>query len=401
MEASVLTPTAWSSGAATAETALTLPWTAELGGIAISFGAGTLDRLGEVAREFGAQRVLVVSDPGIRAAGHLERAVGILTAAGHQVAVFAEVSVNPTTDDVAAGVAQARAHMSELIVALGGGSAMDCAKGINFLVTNGGRMEDYWGMGKAVRPLLPAIGVPTTAGTGSEAQSYALIAQADTHRKMACGDKKARFRHVLLDPELLASLPAPTAAITAIDAISHAVESQVTRQRNPISGLLARAAWQHLATNFNDFLAARSNRSAAGAMLLGAHLAGAAIEVSMLGAAHASANPLTAHAGITHGLAVGVMLPHVVRYNRAVAEPLYRELAVAIGQEPADASAWMAQQVHAFLEVAGLPTTLGALGIRREQIPLLAQEATTQWTGQFNPRPLTVADFQELYAQAL
>ena len=139
--------------------------------------------------------------------------------------VFDEVGENPTTIHVGKGVIAARPFNPDLIIGLGGGSAMDCGKGINFLLTNGGRMQDYWGTDKATKPLLPFVAVPTTAGTGSDAQSYALITDPDTHQKMACGDAKALPRVALLDPELTATQPPKVAAATGIDAVAHAVES--------------------------------------------------------------------------------------------------------------------------------------------------------------------------------
>src|SRR5579862_2551604 len=140
----------------------------------VVFGAGTLSRLGELARELGESRVLLVTDPGLEAVGHPQRALQSLRDAGLQVFLFDEVEPNPTDRHVQAGVAFARPHDIDLIVSVGGGSSMDCAKGINFLLTNGGKMSDYAGFGKAAKPMLPSIGIPTTAGTGSEAQSYAL-----------------------------------------------------------------------------------------------------------------------------------------------------------------------------------------------------------------------------------
>ncbi len=202
-----------------------------------------------------------------------------------------------------------------MLVGLGGGSSLDCAKGVNFLYTNGGRMEDYRGLGKATKPFLPLIAVPTTGGTGSEAQSYALIADAKTHMKMACGDKKAACRAAILDPDLTVSMPPMVTAATGIDAISHALETHVTKPRNAISNLFSRNAWRLLAPGFRRVLAEPGDVNARAAMLLGAHLAGGAIENSMLGATHAMANPLSAHFNLTHGIAIGILLPHVIRYN--------------------------------------------------------------------------------------
>jgi alcohol dehydrogenase len=182
----------------------------------IVFGPDKIDLLGEIAGQLGARRVLMVSDPGIRQAGHTQRALDALERAGVHAALFDAVHQNPTTTDVEAGLEIARSDQPEAIVGLGGGSSL---KGINFLYTTGGRMQDYWGTGKAQRPMLPMIAVPTTAGTGSETQSFALISDAQTHVKMACGDKKASFHTALLDPRLTLTQPATVTALTGIDAM--------------------------------------------------------------------------------------------------------------------------------------------------------------------------------------
>ncbi|HRC87584.1 MAG TPA: iron-containing alcohol dehydrogenase [Thermoanaerobaculia bacterium] len=356
--------------------------------------------LGEEASRLGGQRALVVSDRGVSAAGHSERVLWALTGSGLKAELFDEVPENPTTVAVAQGAAAAAAFGADLLVAVGGGSALDCAKGINFLVSNGGKMEDYWGWAKAARPMLPSIGIPTTAGTGSEAQSYALITQAqappgDAHgRKMACGDPKARFRLVLLDPQLALTAPAPVRAAAGIDAVAHAVESFVTRRRNPVSSLLAREAWNRLSGQFALAVSPRPSAAGLAEMLFGAHLAGAAIEASMLGAAHAAANPLTARYGIAHGQAVGLMLPTVVRWNaQGPAGELYRELSLGGAEEIALAVAQM-------LRTAGLPERLSALDVRAEELPELAGRARQEWTGGFNPRPVSEEDFLRLYEAA-
>ena len=162
---------------------------------------------------------------------------------------------NPTTEDVDRALEVARREKIDLLVGLGGGSSLDCAKGVNFLFTNGGRMEDYRGVGKATKlPFLPMIAVPTTAGTGSEAQSFALIADAKTHMKMACGDKKAACRIAVLDPDLTVSMPASVTAATGIDALSHALETFVAKPRNAISILFSRNAWRLLSQGFRSVL---------------------------------------------------------------------------------------------------------------------------------------------------
>src|SRR6478752_1816658 len=216
----------------------------------IVFGPGKVEALGELASEMGARRALVVSDPGVVAAGHTAKGMAALARAGIEAHLFEEVHENPTTDDVAAGVKVARRYDPEVLVAIGGGSSMDCCKGINFVFTNGGEVKNYWGVGKALKAMLPMIAVPTTAGTGSETQSFALISDARTHVKMACGDKKASFRVALLDPALTVSQPPGVTALTGIDAIAHALETYVTKVRNPVSLAFSREAWLLLGENF-------------------------------------------------------------------------------------------------------------------------------------------------------
>jgi len=356
------------------------------------FGPGSLARLGEVARELGGTRVLLVTDPGLEAAGHPQRAVAAVKEAGLEAFVFDGVKENPTEREVAAGVVFARTHKIDLIAAVGGGSSMDCAKGVNFLLTNGGRMADYKGHGKAAKPMLPSVGVPTTAGTGSEAQSYALITDEKTHLKMACGDKKAAFRVSILDPEVTLSQPKTVTAVTGIDAVAHAVESFVCTKRNPLSQTYSRAAFGQLEPHFERVMSHPTDLAARSAMLLGAHFAGMAIEAAMLGVCHSCANPLTAHYGVTHGVAIGVMLPHVVRFNAVVAGDLYAELAGS-----ADA---LAARVTAMLSAAGLPLTLKECGVSESILPLLAEEANQQWTARFNPREVAEADILGLYRAA-
>ena len=369
------------------------PWRMTIGEVDVHFGSGRLSELGELTAQFG-QRVLLVTDPGLVSAGHVESASGALQAAGLTVTVFDAVAPNPTTEHVDAGTVIAREQSIEVIVALGGGSAMDCAKGINFLATNGGRLEDYWGLGKASRPMLPSLGIPTTAGTGSEAQSYALITQPDSHKKMACGDPKARFRSVVLDPDLLASVPRRVAAAAGMDALSHALECHVTTVRSAASARLSRRAFALLEPTVALLAAPPADAEARARAQLGAHLAGAAIEASMLGAAHATANPLTARHGVAHGEAVGLMLPHVIRFNATASDEHYRELS------PGGADA-LAQRVETIRAQMALPERLGDVGVGAGDTPALAGAACDEWTGGFNPRPVDRAAFEELYAAAL
>lgn len=368
-------------------------------------GAGSLSRLGELAGELGTRRALLVTDPGIVAAGHVERGLEALSQANIETFLFDGAHENPTTDDIDRGLVLARRYEPELLIGLGGGSSMDCAKGINFVYSNGGTMHDYHGVGKALKPMLPMIAVPTTAGTGSEMQSFALISDAKTHVKMACGDKKASCRIAVLDPELTLTQPEQVTALTGIDAISHAVETYVAKRRNPVSLLYSREAWRLLSGNFRAVLDDPGNLEARAAMQLGAAYAGVAIENSMLGASHALANPLTATYGTAHGQAVGLMLPHVVRFNGEQFNSWYEELLSFSeglpGLPPATTGAnGLADFLTELIEAAGLKIKLDQCGVQRDKMPELASAAAQQWTGTFNPRAVDQKSLMEIYQNA-
>ncbi|MGD0814059.1 MAG: iron-containing alcohol dehydrogenase [Verrucomicrobiota bacterium] len=356
------------------------------------FGLDAVERVGELAAEIGMKMPLLVTDPGVVAAGHMERVRQSLRKAGIEPVLFDKVRENPTTRDVQDCLQTARSAAIDGLIGLGGGSSMDTAKGCNFLLTNGGRMQDYRGLGRAARPMLPLIAIPTTAGTGSECQSFALIADETTHQKMACGDPKAAARVALLDAKLTVSQPARVTACTGVDALSHALETAVTTKRNALSLAYSREAFQLCSSSLPGVLRNGGQLESRAGMLLGAALAGLAIENSMLGAAHAAANPLTAHFHIVHGQAVGLMLPWVVRFNAENAETarLYEALHAGGIDKLVSRLDWL-------LNLAGIPRSLTECSLKPSAIPSLAAEAAQQWTATFNPRPLAEADFARLY----
>jgi len=365
-------------------------------------GPGTLGRLGEIARAIGGTRALITSDPGIVAAGHAAAGVDSLKATGIETTVFSGFGENPSSTDVEAGTAAAREFRPDLLVGLGGGSSMDLAKGINFLLSRGGRMQDYRGRGTGAQPMLPSIAVVGTAIEGSETQSFALITDAETGMKMACGDPAAAFRAAILDVRLTLTQPPRVAAVTGIDAVTHAVESFVSTAATAASRMFSIEAWRLLARGLPPVLTGSGDEHDRAAVQLGAAWAGLAIENAMLGAAHAMANPLTAAYGIVHGQAVGLALPHVVRFNAEVCADAYAELLTVIGinADSLTAGERLAGWLEDLLSVAGLSRSISPLGIDHPDVPALASMAATQWTGGFNPRPLTNADWQRLYEVA-
>jgi alcohol dehydrogenase len=356
----------------------------------VLFGAGEFARLGEVARELGGTRCLLVADPGMVETGYAQEAVRSLKARRMEVSSFHDFSADPTAAMVEAGAAFATPHNPNLIVALGGGSSMDCAKAINFIVSNGGRLRDYWGYGKAAHPMLPMIAVPTTAGTGSEAQSYATITDSETRVKMACGDAKVAFRVAILDPRLTLSQPRELTASTGYDALSHALETLVSTRQTALSDCFSRSAWRLVNTGYERVLSDPENLEARGAMLLGSHFGGLAIENSMLGATHACANPLTSHFGIPHGVAISLMLSRVVAWNQEISRSRYEELY----------SGDLPSRLRQLAAIAGLPSTLRQVHVPEEALLRLAEDAGSQWTGRFNPRVFDAAAALEIYRAA-
>jgi alcohol dehydrogenase len=374
----------------------------------VAFGAGRLERVGEDLGALGAKRVLVVTDAGLRRAGHLARLEQALTASSVRFTIFDAVHEDPDETHVEACFESARGFEPEALVALGGGSSIDTAKAFAFLASGGGRMRDYWGFGKARGPMLPLIAIPTTAGTGSEVQSYALVTHADSHAKMACGDPGALPRLALLDPTLTLSMPPFVTACSGLDTLAHAVETAVTSARNAFSLALSRRAFALAAANLERVIEEPACLEARAAMLEAAALAGSAIETSMLGAAHAMANPLSARYPIPHGQIVGMLLSHVVRFNAEdpAVLPLYATLARAAGlvgpyEEDARALAALVSRIETLQRAAGMPADLASLGVEVARTEDLAREAALQWTARFNPRPVDESAFRFLYSRAM
>ena len=373
----------------------------------IIFGENAIKEVGEMAMECQGTKVLLVTDAGIVKVGHAGRVKKFLESKGLQVSLFSDVHENPTTKDVENCLGVARQAGVDLIVGLGGGSSMDTAKGCNFLLTNGGKMQDYWGVGKATKPMLPFIAIPTTAGTGSECQSFALIADEKTHQKMACGDTKAAARVAILDPLLTLSQPHRVAVCSGVDAISHALETAVTLKRNSWSGMFSREAFRLCFGSMPEILSNPKDVRARGNMLLGAALAGCAIENSMLGAAPAAANPLTARYDILHGQAVGMMLPHVMRFNSKdkLSRSIYAELAASMqlgspDGNPDSAASDLILRLEEVLHLTRLPMRLRDCGVEKTSLSDLALRASKQWTASFNPRSIDKKGFLKLYQEA-
>lgn len=365
-------------------------------------GQGSLEQVAGIAD----QRVMLVTDAGIVAAGHVERLEAMFAAKGTTCHRFDGVRENPDEANVEACVAAYKQAFgedgAEWIVAIGGGSSIDVAKGCSILAHGGGRMRDYLGRKTKPHPQPPVIAIPTTAGTGSEVQSFALITNNDTGRKMACGGEVPRF--AILDPDLTRSQPRLVAVCAGLDTLAHAVETAVTTARTDASVMYSREAFRLVERNFEITLTKPDDLAARSAMLRASAAAGIAIENSMLGAAHSMANPLTRQFGIVHGQAVGQMLPLVVLFNARDKQAAlgYAELAYDAGLversvPTIDAVKRLVVRLRELVAIGGFERAPD--NIPESAIDALSAEAAEQWTAQFNPRPVDVAAFRSLFAQ--
>jgi alcohol dehydrogenase len=346
----------------------------------IVFGLGEFTRLGEIAREHSPNRCLLLADQAMVDAGYAQEAVRSLKARRMEVFAFHEFGANPTVDMVEAARQYAAPHGIDLLVGLGGGSTLDLTKAVNVVLTNGGSIRDYWGYGNAHKPLLPMVAVPTSAGTGSEAQSNAAITDPQAGATLTCGDAKLIFRTVLLDPRLTLTQPAALTASAGFDAISHAIETMTSTRRTPLSECFSNEAWRLLDANYARVLRMPEDLESRAAMLLASHLAGLAVEQSSLGPAHACAQPLVRNFTLAHGVAVALVLTSTLEWleERTSLVPRLRQLAAA----------------------AGLPATLQDAGIPEHALPRLAEEASAQWSGRFGSRSLDADSALEIYRAA-
>ena len=371
--------------------------------------SGSAVRLGELCRERGARRVLIVTDPGITQLGMLDALFPGFDKAEVGYEVFDAVQADPPESVVMAAVQQGRAMGAELVVGFGGGSSMDVAKLVALLAhpNCNQQLADIYGVGNAKGQRLPLIQVPTTAGTGSEVTQIAIITTGET-TKMGVVSPILLPDLALLDADLTLGLPPAVTAATGIDAMVHAIEAYTSKiKKNPLSDMLAKEALRLLSANLDEAVSNGSNREARQGMLLGALLAGQAFANAPVAAVHALAYPLGGHFHIPHGLSNALVLPAVIEYNASHAAPLYAELApYVVGRElqPGDDASLTAQLVKALSDLSprsGLPSRLRDAGVPEDSLPMLARDAMLQQRLLINnPRELTEADALAIYRKA-
>lgn len=373
----------------------------------IVFGNGSLGSLGEHIREFKATRPLIVLDRNLAKTDLKGKVLDILNGDGLKATLFDQkVEAEPRLEVADEGVQAAQKGKCDIVVGIGGGSAMDVAKAIAVLAANSGRAKDYLGLNKVPGPGLPKIMIPTTAGTGSEVTFTAVFVRQNLKKKEGMNSPHLYPELAILDPTLTLSLPAVSTASTGIDALCHAIESYTSINASPMSELLSLEAIYLISSNLRTCVHDGSNLDARGSMLLGSLYAGLGLANAGVGAVHSLSYPLGGKYGVSHGLANTIMLPHVMAFNLPGSLEKFAVIAETMGEMvdslPLREAAFMAvEAVQALIEDCGVYTTLEDLNIPEEALPELAEVAMTVLRPlENNPRKLTIEDAIDIYGEA-
>lgn len=298
----------------------------------IHYGVGALNELGATAKQYGFSRVLLVTDAGMVKLGVTGQAQTLLEKAGMRVTVFDGVQPDPTLQNVEDGLALLRRENCDGIVAVGGGSSIDCAKGVTVRHTNPEPFQEFMGMEKIPQAGVPVIAVPTTAGTGSEVTRVMVITDTERDVKMMCASRYCVCAAAIVDPMLTLSMPKPLTAAVGVDALTHAIEAYVSKRAQPMTDLLALSAIRLISHNLRTAYDDGNNVEARSAVMLGAMQAGMAFSNSSVALVHGMARPLGACFHLTHGISIAVLLPVVTEFSVSAAPERYARIAAEMGE---------------------------------------------------------------------
>lgn len=370
----------------------------------IVFGEGALSLIGQYAASLGARRVFMVTDPGIRAAGWTKAAQKSLEEHGIPHVVFDSVTPNPKDHEVMAGANLYRTENCDVIVVIGGGSPMDCAKAIGIVATNDRHVLEFEGMDEVVIPGPPLLCIPSTAGTSADVSQFAIITDTARQVKIAIISKTMVPDVALIDPVTTTTMPAELTAATGMDALVHAVEAYVSNASSPLTDLNALEAIRLVTRHLSGAVQEPLNRGHRNGMMLGSLLAGLAFSNAGLGLVHAMAHALGGRLDLPHGECNAILLEHVVRFNFAAAAELYRGVGRAMGLHldgaPSDGER-LAEVLAHFRREVGIDRRLRLLGVTAADIPDMARKAYRDPCLATNPALATVHDIEEIYEQAL
>tara|TARA_B100001123_G_scaffold445740_1_gene598134 strand:+ start:679 stop:1833 length:1155 start_codon:yes stop_codon:yes gene_type:complete len=374
----------------------------------IRFGPGALEELPDLVREHETTSVSIITDPGLVEAGIVDRTFKLLDRV-LSVSVFSDVSPNPDEDCIEAAARHLREHDAGLVIGLGGGSAIDTAKIAAFRLNHREDLTHYkiqtGGERYMTEPVLPIIAIPTTAGTGSEVGRSGVVTLRASNRKAVICGAKLLPRIALCDPELTLGLPRHITAATGMDALTHNIEAYLSIAFHPICDAIALGGIRRVAQSLRTAVRSGHDLDARSNMLLASSMGAIAFQKD-LGVAHSLAHPLSTIAGIPHGLANAIVLPHVLEFNRQVAADRLKDVAQAMGRQTDGLSnaAAASLAVTAVQDLAGdvdIPATLSAVGVSHDQIPRMVEQALEDPNHRTNPRPCNESDLHDLYAAAM
>lgn len=369
----------------------------------IQFGKGSIQSLPECIRKLGGEKILLISDRGLERAGAVDQVKNILDKEGLSHCEFLDVLPNPTIETVNEAVVAFTESKADVIVALGGGSPMDVAKAVAVLVKHGGSITDYEGAHKVPGKIIPMIAIPTTAGTGSEVTAFAVITDTSRNYKLTVFSYELIPTYALLDLELIVSLPATIASSTGMDALTHAIEAYLSKAASPFSDAMAEKAMQLIGRNIRRFVADRSDEEAAGNMMMASTFAGIAFAWARLGNVHAMAHPLGGFYNVPHGIANAILLPHVLEYNALSDLGKYEKMYHSLKDKRVEAfdPMMLVSEIRKMLQDLGIPENLSMVGVTKEYISEMAEDAMKSGNIAVNPRQSTKQDLEVLYQKAL
>lgn len=368
-------------------------------------GIGSTAEIIKELNDLHAKKVLLITDPGLVQAGVAQQVVEMLKQAAVEVEIFDAVEPDPSIQVATKAAEMAKNVKANVLIALGGGSAIDTAKSAALLVTNGGYLKDYAGVNKVVKPILPLIAVPTTAGTGSEVTIFAVMSDPEKQEKFTISSALIAPAVAVLDPLLTLKLPPSVTAFTGMDALTHAIEAFTSSIAQPATDALALSAIKLILKHLPVAVGRGDNIKARDGMLQASLLAGIAFNNAFLGLAHAIASPLGGHFHVPHGLANAVMLPYVMEYNLPTAVRRYAEIGRALGlQAVGDTPRAVAEKtVAAITQLArdiNIPEKLSNIGAKEELLPLVARDALKSIQLKFNVRNASEKEILALLQKA-
>ena len=371
----------------------------------IKFGAGTLDLLPDLAKELGKSKGYIISGPHLNKIGMVAKCRKALKNAGMESECFTETEGNPSTDTVVKATEGFKKSKADFIVAFGGGSPLDVAKAVAVLATYGGNIVDYEGAGKVMGPVVPMIAIPTTAGTGSEVTAFSVITDHSRNYKLTVVSNYLLPAYVILDPDLIATVPANTAAACGIDAMVHALEAYISKAASPFSDIFAREALRLIGGSIRDYVADRSNPAACESMMVGSLFAGIAFSHARLGNVHAMSHPVSAYFDVPHGVENAILLPTVVDFNKDAADPekyryIYGCISKDMGADINFTPDMLATEIRMLNYELGILPTLSDIGVTSDKFEQMADDAMKSGNIQCNPQFTMKNDILKLYEQA-